>query len=221
MNRIPRICAIAILFALHMVTVSPAVSAPNAFTLIWTAPGDDGVLGRATAYDLRYSTTTITPANFAQATPLTGLPLPAVAGTTQSFVVSGLNPGSTYYLAIKTRDEVGNWSTLSNVHKFVGQTTGSGTPLFTLSFSGPWPNPVQSSMNCSFTLPAAAAIRVEVYDLSGRLLKTLAEGRREAGEGDLTWDLSDRDGRMVHPGVYLLRAQLGPRTWTRRVSVVR
>ncbi|MEO5987751.1 MAG: FlgD immunoglobulin-like domain containing protein [Candidatus Eisenbacteria bacterium] len=207
------------MFLLHS-SATAAPAAISTFSVKWTAPGDDGVVGRATGYDLRYSTSSITAANFAQAVPLPGLPMPGVAGSTQSFTVSGLNAGTTYYLALKAVDEVGNWSAISNVYKKVASTTGARAQL-TLSFSEPWPNPVRASMTCAFSLPETAPIRVEVFDLSGRLMQTLANGPRAAGSSELVWNLADRNGQAVQAGVYLLRAQLGPQTWTRRVSVIR
>lgn len=83
--------------------------------LSWTAPGDDGSVGTATQYDLRMSTAAITAANFASATQVAGLPAPKVAGGAESFTVIGLTPNTTYYFAIKTADEVPNWSAISNV----------------------------------------------------------------------------------------------------------
>jgi chitodextrinase len=90
--------------------------------LTWTAPGDDGLSGRATEYDLRYSTAAITAGNFASATRVTGVPAPSPPGSSESFTVNGLQPGTTYWFAIKTADDVGNWSLLSNV---VSRTTSS------------------------------------------------------------------------------------------------
>ena len=69
--------------------------------LVWTAPGDDGSTGTAASYDIRYSTATITSANWSNATPLTTVPVPVAAGTTQSKLVRGLSPGTTYYFAMK------------------------------------------------------------------------------------------------------------------------
>jgi hypothetical protein len=83
--------------------------------LSWTAPGDDGSTGTATTYDLRYSTALITAANFNSATQVSGVPAPRVGGSSESFVVTGLNSGTMYYFAIKTADEVPNWSTISNI----------------------------------------------------------------------------------------------------------
>ncbi len=86
-----------------------------AVTLSWTAPGDDDNTGTATAYDIRYSTSTITQANWDAATQVTSEPTPAAASSNESMVVSGLSPSTTYYFAIKTVDEASNWSSLSNV----------------------------------------------------------------------------------------------------------
>jgi len=84
-------------------------------TLTWTAPGDDAGVGTAAAYDIRYSTATITSGNFDSATPVSGEPTPLAAGTAQSYTITGLTPDTLYYAAIKSVDEAGNWSAISNV----------------------------------------------------------------------------------------------------------
>ena len=93
--------------------------------LSWTAPGDDGATGTATTYDIRYSTSAITAGNWASATQVTGEPTPSVAGSAESFTVTGLTEGITYYFAIKTSDEISNESPLSNVPS---ATTADTTP---------------------------------------------------------------------------------------------
>lgn len=87
----------------------------DSVTLAWTAPGDDNAIGRATTYDVRMSTSQITSANFASATAVAGAPAPANAGTRQTMTVRGLTRGTTYWFAIKTVDDAGNWSAISNV----------------------------------------------------------------------------------------------------------
>jgi phosphodiesterase/alkaline phosphatase D-like protein len=94
---------------------SHAQSAWNSLSLTWTAPGDDSLTGTATQYDLRYSTATITAANFSSATRVTGMSAPAAPGATETVNVTGLSPGTTYYFAIKTADDAGNWALISNV----------------------------------------------------------------------------------------------------------
>lgn len=88
----------------------------HSLTLTWTAPGDDGSTGIATVYDLRMSQTPITSdAEFDAAMQVPGLPVPQIAGTTETFVVDGLPAGALRYFALKTADEIPNWSTLSNL----------------------------------------------------------------------------------------------------------
>jgi hypothetical protein len=82
-------------------------------TLHWTASGDDGVIGTATSYELRYSTSPITEANFGGASLVPGLPHPLSAGSSETFDVS--LPSGTYYFAMRVKDEVPNASLISNV----------------------------------------------------------------------------------------------------------
>ena len=87
----------------------------NSITLSWTAPGDDGNNGTASQYDIRHSTALITEANWSSAAQVSGEPAPQSAGTSQSMNVAGLDPSTLYYFAIRSADEVPNWSGLSNV----------------------------------------------------------------------------------------------------------
>ncbi len=95
-----------------LITSNPTSSS---LRLTWTAPGDDSGSGTASQYDIRYSTSPITDANWSSATQCTGEPTPQIAGTQQTFIVTGLQSNRTYYFAMKTADEVPNWSGLSNV----------------------------------------------------------------------------------------------------------
>jgi len=99
------------------ITTLTATQGANSGEVIlgWTAPGDDGNVGTAARYDLRWSSSTLTDANFAGATPVAGLLAPKAAGSAESFTVTGLTPGVTLFFAIKASDEAGNLSALSNV----------------------------------------------------------------------------------------------------------
>jgi hypothetical protein len=97
--------------------------------MTWTAPGDDGTLGVASGYDLRYSTSPITDdASFSAATPVTVQPVPSGPGSVQSYVLMGLTAGTHYYFAIKARDEVNNWSALGTVLSVTMQATDQVAP---------------------------------------------------------------------------------------------
>lgn len=87
----------------------------NSIAIRWTAPGDDGATGTAKTYDIRYSTSPITTSNWSSATQASGEPAPAAAGTVQSYTLGGLAGSQTYYIAVRTTDDAGNVSALSNV----------------------------------------------------------------------------------------------------------
>ncbi|MEW6610274.1 MAG: fibronectin type III domain-containing protein [Patescibacteria group bacterium] len=97
-----------------VMNLAVASSTPTSVTLQWSAPGDDGVSGTASFYDVRYRTAPMTESNFATSTPVAGEPFPHLAGTTETFTVSGLTPTTTYWFALRTVDEAGNTSALSN-----------------------------------------------------------------------------------------------------------
>ena len=83
--------------------------------LDWSAPHDDDISGVTASYDLRYSTSAITDANFNSATQVNGEPTPDVQGTPHTLLVTGLTENTTYHFAIRTTDIAGNVSTVSNV----------------------------------------------------------------------------------------------------------
>lgn len=200
---------------------SGAASATASVTLSWTAPGDDGMVGRAQAYSLRYSLAPITESNFNSATAVAGLPAPAPPGSTESFTVGGLVPNTVYYFAIKTRDEAFNWSPLSNVLFLAIPTTGVGDAPTSTSFSSPWPNPARTSMRFTLMLSEASGVQVDAFGVDGRRVRRLADGRWPAGRWDLVWNLRDEAGNRVPAGIYLVRARIGNSLVTKRAVVAR
>jgi len=84
-------------------------------TLQWTAPGDDGLSGRASRYDLRYSANAISESNFDQATPSATITSPTLSGYTETMRIEGLNPNTTYFVGLNVFDDAGNTSGLISV----------------------------------------------------------------------------------------------------------
>lgn len=115
--------------AVTSLAVDLTATTSNSVSLYWTAPADtkaDGTVGPAYVYDIRYRAgETIAEADWSQATQTQGEPRPDLPGMLQSFVVTGLLPGTTYHFALKAADEAGNFSALSSL---VLETTGGLTP---------------------------------------------------------------------------------------------
>ena len=85
-----------------MTNLAVGTTTQTSIALTWTAVGDDGNTGTATTYDLRYSTShDHRRATSRSATQVTGEPAPKAAGQAESFTVTGLPSGTTYYFALK------------------------------------------------------------------------------------------------------------------------
>ena len=80
-----------------------------------------------------------------------------------------------------------------------------------------YPNPSRDRMTVALSLDAASDVRVAVFDVLGRRVATLAEGRYEAGAHRLAFDAS-----VLPAGVYVIRAAVGDaRVLTQRLTVIR
>jgi len=76
----------------------------------------------------------------------------------------------------------------------------------------PRPNPFASEATIRFDLPRECEVTLRIYDVSGRLVDTLVDGRRFAGEHAVTWGGTSHAGRRAGAGLYLLRLTAGERT---------
>lgn len=156
-------------------TWQPAVLTRTIVNLSWTAPGDDGRTGKASAYEFRYSLQPITASTWSQATKVVTTIAPATAGTTQSLRVMGLPANQWYYFALKAADEMPNWSAISNVKAdsartvvaVCGDVDGNGSlsisdeiALVAFIFgTGPRPDPLQvADMDCSGYISVTDAV---------------------------------------------------------------
>lgn len=92
-----------------------AQASPDSVTLQWSAPGDDGLLGLATLYHMKFSISPINSGNWALANEVPGMPAPIAAGSKQTVLVRGLSRDTTYYFAIRAEDDAGNLALISNV----------------------------------------------------------------------------------------------------------
>jgi hypothetical protein len=96
--------------------LTASASGPTSVVLSWQAPFDSGELGRATQYDIRYSTSDISDSDWDDGlAECQGEPDPKSAGEDETFEVTGLQSATKYYFALKSTDEYNNVSALSNV----------------------------------------------------------------------------------------------------------
>lgn len=83
------------------------------------------------------------------------------------------------------------------------------------------PNPFSSETTIHFATPKAADVRIGVYDLSGRLIRTLCRGRQQPGYHVLSWKGENEEGQAVPPGLYICRMNAGEFSKTRKILLIR
>lgn len=86
----------------------------DSLTLSWTAPADQPGSIAVERYDVRVYGVPITPTNWTYAAVVPSR-TPRAPGSAESLVVRGLDPGRSYWFAIRSVDRAGNWSAMSNV----------------------------------------------------------------------------------------------------------
>ncbi|MBD3234790.1 MAG: T9SS type A sorting domain-containing protein [candidate division Zixibacteria bacterium] len=78
------------------------------------------------------------------------------------------------------------------------------------------PNPFNPTTSIEFILPAQANVKLEIYDIMGRMVATLADGAYGAGEHSVVWDASDYSS-----GVYFYRLEAGDEVVTKRMTLLK
>jgi len=150
---------------------------------------------------------------------------PAEAETVAvTFFVGGSAGTGSADLTVRSRGVPGTDVTYT-VTLWAGYTTPAGSPPEPepagCVLLPAWPNPVRDRVTLAFSLTRPGAVALRLVDVSGRLVRTLEEGRFPAGTSRVTWDGRDARGRSVADGVYLCRLETAGAVRSRSVVVIR
>jgi hypothetical protein len=106
----------------------------------------------------------------------------------------------------------------AGVFRISGTTVAASRPVpAAASFSRPWPNPARGDVRFELALPQEAEVHVEAFDLGGRRVATLAEGRFPAGYHPVRWAARGGPSGDTPAGVYFVRARWSGFEAVRRV----
>jgi hypothetical protein len=83
------------------------------------------------------------------------------------------------------------------------------------------PSPARGAASVSFDLPRPGRVRLDLYDVHGRLVRTLVDGPRAAGTHLARWDGRDGAGQPTAAGVYFLRIEAAGETKSGRIALLR
>jgi hypothetical protein len=98
---------------------------------------------------------------------------------------------------------------------------GPGGGLATRALDPPWPDPFAGRTNIRFTLRRPDRVRLGVFDVAGRQVRTLVDEERPAQALTTSWDGRDDSGRDVGAGIYLVRLRTSDLEESRKVLRLR
>jgi hypothetical protein len=112
------------------------------------------------------------------------------------------------------------WAVDNIVVTYSGATGVGDTPgMVTLNQN--YPNPFNPSTTIPFYLPQSGATSLIVYDVRGRLVRTLIDDVLPAGPRNLEWDGRNNQGQRVASGVYLYRLTFGDFVQTKKMTLLK
>ncbi len=112
----------------------------------------------------------------------------------------------------------------NNVTVEVTQSTDNHdqmSPALTTKLMPAYPNPFRANSTLHYTLAEKGNVDISIYDIRGRVVKTLFQGVKDSGEYNVNWDGSDENGIPAANGVYLCRMQASGKTSTVRMVLVK
>lgn len=105
--------------------------------------------------------------------------------------------------------------------EFLSFTLSINVPAIPLTLYQNYPNPFNPSTSISFYMPGPDRVRLEIFDVQGRRIRTLADRQMEGGRHTLHWNGSNDAGRQVASGIYVYRLVSGKRSLTRKLVMMR
>jgi hypothetical protein len=117
------------------------------------------------------------------------------------------------------------WYTLAVVLPDGGEkqsvTVAVTTPAVDLMLGQNVPNPFNPSTTISFVLPQKFHATLSIYNIEGKLVKTVADQPLGAGRHEVDWDGTDARGKAVSSGVYFYRLDAGKKVLTKKMLLLK
>ncbi|MBN1478881.1 T9SS C-terminal target domain-containing protein, partial [candidate division KSB1 bacterium] len=89
------------------------------------------------------------------------------------------------------------------------------------SLSQNYPNPFNPITNIKYTIPEQSHVQIEVHNVVGQKIRTLYDGKRDAGTYEIQWDALDDAGIMATSGVYFVTLKSGDFVTAKRVTLLK
>lgn len=99
------------------------------------------------------------------------------------------------------------------------RTESNGPKIYALEVN--YPNPFNTSTRIAYSLAEAGPIRVDVYNILGRRIRTLVDEVKPAGRHEVLWDGTDDQGAPVASGIFFYKIEAGQFVETRKMVLMK
>jgi Peptidase family C25/Propeptide_C25/FlgD Ig-like domain/Carboxypeptidase regulatory-like domain len=132
-------------------------------------------------------------------------------------------PGEENRVKVICHDSAGNWTEAVSAADFIiTDTSGVGDmPTGRLVLAQNAPNPFNPRTEIKFSIPSSQDVTLRIYNVEGRLVRTLLQGRQEAGAHAVMWSGRDEQGGTVASGLYFYRLITDAGTLTRKMTLLK
>ncbi|UCF04570.1 MAG: S8 family serine peptidase [bacterium] len=132
------------------------------------------------------------------------------------------HPGGSFnvWFDVTYEDDCGNQYSLRLDPEF-DRRSGEETPALTYKLGQNYPNPFNPNTTISFQIPAAGYLSLNIYDASGKLVRTLVDGHWSEGLHAVNWNGLDNNGAAVASGIYFYKIDAGAFVETKKMVLLR
>jgi hypothetical protein len=124
------------------------------------------------------------------------------------------------YYHVTALDHAGNESGDSSIENTFARVPGEGLPV-AFALRQNHPNPFSEDTSIGYDMPRRVRVQLDVIDVNGRVVRTLASGMAPAGRHSAAWNGSDNAGALVGPGIYFIRMRADDFSATRKMLFLR
>tara|TARA_B100000586_G_C19750585_1_gene277749 strand:- start:36 stop:323 length:288 start_codon:yes stop_codon:yes gene_type:complete len=91
----------------------------------------------------------------------------------------------------------------------------------TYSLYNAYPNPFNPVTTLQYDLPEDALVNITIYDMMGRVVKTMLNSQQNAGFKSVRWNATNNAGQPVSAGLYLYTIQAGKFRQTKKMVLLK
>jgi len=102
----------------------------------------------------------------------------------------------------------------------VGEGTSSGDTTYVFALNQNYPNPFKASSTITFSMPEKGHARIDIFNVSGRKVRTILDDACDAGSNVATWDGCDTSGGELAAGVYFYRLETAATSETKKMLLL-